>query len=215
MFDRKGACKTFFGVPRLGKIVVVTPLSLIYKKLFYNSRIIRKTSGWWNHKEISLDKKKLSIVKIPQGESIVDLINCTTQTKLMILVGFCGGNPMKTEIGDLICPNEVISREAGYHKIKTKNLGNEIVLFTRNFSEQGRETITFMKKNEISGIEMESYLLFKHCKKRKIKPYALLIVSDLVNKIPFYKMTLAQSKKIWGKFKLVEDKIKDEIGRKI
>lgn len=214
MFNKEKACEKFFGSSNLGDILIITPITLIYDSLFKTYENIIHTSGWWNHKMINLNSKSISILKIPQGYSILDVLECIDKKDKIIFLGFCGGNSKKTEIGSIICPTQAIFLDNGCFKVDLGEENNSSVLFVRNFSEQDHNIVDFVLKNNIDCVDMETYLLFKHCQKKNTKPLSILIVSDLIDSLPFYELSKEQEAKIMSDFMHVEDIIKDEI-RKI
>jgi purine-nucleoside phosphorylase len=208
----------FFGEIKHSDIIIVTPLTLIFETLFKDIKPESSSRGWWLHKKIVLEtnnlKQTISIMKIQPGNSIIDFIHCLDNPKKIIFIGFAGGIDNSLSIGQVIIPKIALMKNK---KVEIKNSIYDkkySVYAVNTFFEQNKIFINKMVKRKISCLDMETFLLYNEAKKMKINVVSILIISDLVRKLPFYEVKKSDFDFVNMSLTKVEEIIKNEIRNK-
>jgi nucleoside phosphorylase len=188
----------FFGTNSFSDIIIVTPITSIYESLFKNQEKIKESCGWWKIKSLKINSKQIDIAKIPQGNSIVDFLNCLPDCKKIILVGYAGGNSEISQIGDIIIPSRAhLTNHFSYsHNFSTNEIEdseimdllykNDSVFHVQTLTEQDYLFINNVKEKGISCVDMETGLLYSESNKIGHDAISFLIITDLIDQKPFY-----------------------------
>jgi len=187
MFNKEKAFKVFFGKSKLPEgLVILTPISKIYKKIKTQYPLIEKSKGWWQRAKVCIDSAPVTILKIPQGSCIKDCLKTFDYKKIkkVIFLGFCGSLSQNIKIGEIVTPKTAIFRNF------------EVVLRIQLEKKYRIETVSsiildqvYFKKlleNKINLLDMETYFLYDWGEKHNVKVISILIVTDQPISLPFF-----------------------------
>ena len=185
--------KRFFGTSEISPVVILTPITALYD-IFESYPKVNETKGWWQQKEVVLNKKKTSLIKIPQGNSVIDVIESLDEIEKVIFMGYAGGLSNNVDIGNILCPHTALFENLSGYRTNTQNFNgynvNEgKVMLTNSFFEQDQQFIDMAKSNNVVGVDMETYLVYSRCNAKNILVDSFLIVTDLIDKKQFYMTT--------------------------
>ena len=217
MFNNPIIRKKLFGTDKLSEIVILTPIKDLFLGLFMGHEAIEERKHcWWTNKDIDIFGKRISFIKIPPGNAIIDAIASLDSPKLVFLIGYCGGISANLNIGDLVWVKKAVFLNNSFlsgFKISDSNVKKTILYHVDTFCEQNQEFISSLKKKEINCIDMETFLLYKRCEKRKIKCVSILIATDLPYVKPFYTIDDTDEKKVKEAYKKVEEAITNAVSQ--
>ena len=213
MFDKKKVYKKFFNATTHSNFVIITPITEIYNKLYSNYPVLEETSGWWKQKKIKFENKILTIFKIPQGAAVIDLLNCFDKISVAFYIGYCGGLSNKTSIGQVITVNESYKNEILLKKANIFTVAPEgkKVYQVRTFSEQDKPLIALLKRGGYSAVDMESFDFINCANSKKFHAIPILVVSDLIDKLPFFNAGNREIKKISSAIPTIESQINKQL----
>ncbi len=202
MLQKEKVRYTFFGREDISKRVIITPLSSLYNSLFEEYPAAKETHGWWNSKDIGVDGKSISVLKVPQGYSILDALASLESPEKIVLMGYAGGNSGKVGIGSIVYPTSALRGDAlvNVQEPMEREIPDSVhkgkLIHADTFLEQDEKFIERMHQEGISCVDMETFLLYSAARKNNYGAHSFLIISDLIDKKPFYEASLSDMEKI-------------------
>ena len=185
--NKEKAFEVFFGTFELPEgIIIITPISKIYKEIQSQHHFIEKSKGWWQRTKTHINSTPVTILKIPQGYCIKDCLKTFDYKKIkkVIFLGFCGSLNQNIKIGEMVIPQTAIfknlkaaSRIRLRRKYRIKTVSSIIL-----------DPISLKKllRNKINLLDMETYFLYSWGERYKVKVISILIVTDQPISLPFF-----------------------------
>lgn len=211
MYQKEKIRHAFFGRENLSDRVIITPLSFLYNSLFKDYKTNNETRGWWNSKDIEVDGNSISVLKIPQGYSIVDAVLSLDNPEKIIFMGYAGGNSEKVKVGSIVYPisairgNEAVTLPESKLITVPDSIHKGSLIHADTFLEQDNKFINRIIKEGISSVDMETFLLYSISEKNNYGSHSFVIVSDLIDKKPFYKISSEDIEQIKASYGQLEE----------
>lgn len=213
MYQKEKIRNTFFGRENLSDRVIITPLSFLYNLLFKDYKTNNETRGWWNSKDIEVDGNNISVLKIPQGYSIMDAVLSLDNPEKIIFMGYAGGNSEKVKVGSIVYPINAIKGNEAVTLPKSRlitvpdSIHKGSLIHSDTFLEQDENFIRNMLEKGISSVDMETFLFYDISQKNNYDSHSFVIVSDLIDKKPFYKISSEDIEQIKASYGQLEELI--------
>ncbi len=194
--ERESIRKCFFGINKKVSLAIFTPLNSFFK-LFSSQN--ENHNGWW--KSIYFDG--ILVTHVPQSSAILDAISSLEPSTKIIFVGIAGSLG-KLKIGDIVevssslLEKKLIERsyDSQYFFPKTKNttVSSIAAIWSKNIK----------MPQDIECVDMETGYLYAASKLQNKFSTSILIISDDITTIPFYKCNIDN---LSESFKFVRQKI--------
>lgn len=213
-YDKEKMFKIFFGNPNFPKgIIIITPISKIYKQIGSKYLLMEKTKGWWQRVKIKINSTPVTLLKIPPGPHIKDCLKTFNpkEVKKVILLGFCGALNQNLKIGEIVVPKTVLFRNAEI--VSPIRLKKEYKLMTVSQIILDSPVFRKLLKNKIDFLDMETYFLYRWGKQYNIPTISILIVTDKPNSLPFFLCGKNELETVDGSISKLINKLSQYLGQ--
>ena len=196
------ARRTMLGFERWpARRCVVTPLTAVFDVLLDALRLARGrqaeslSRGWWRT-AVWPDPSGLTLVHIPQGSAVADLVRLAKrELEELTFVGYAGGLAEGLSLGDVFCATGVRRKPSGRDipaDLQPLAGPSGPLLSADGLLQHSDDVLRRAHAAGVFGVEMECAHLFGTRPDSTMHRGAVLLVSDLPLETPFHAVTSRQ-----------------------